>query len=58
MRLFLDTNILVFFLYDRYKLCADEKERLFDYLNVLYTSTVCVQELIHLCQIGENNSVG
>ncbi len=53
MRLFLDTNILVFFLYDKDELCADVKESLFDYSNVLSTSTICVQELVHLCQIGK-----
>lgn len=53
MRLLLDTNILVFFLYDQDELCADVKECLFDYSNSLFTSTVCVQELIHLCQIGK-----
>ena len=53
MRLFLDTNILVFFIFDHEELCADVKEYLFDYSNPLFTSTVCVQELIHLCQIGK-----
>lgn len=53
MRLFLDTNILVFFLYGQDELCADVKEILYDYSNTLFTSTVCVQELIHLCQIGK-----
>ena len=53
MRLLLDTNILVFFLYDQDELCTNVKESLFDYSNALFTSTVCVQELIHLCQIGK-----
>ncbi len=53
MRLFLDTNILVFFLYDQDELCKNTKECLFDYSNTLFTSTVCAQELIHLCQIGK-----
>lgn len=58
MRLFLDTNILVFFLYDPNELCTDVKECLFDYSNTLFTSTVCVQELIHLCQIGKISQEG
>lgn len=53
MRLLLDTNILVFFLYDQDELGTDVKECLFDYSNTLFTSTICVQELIHLCQIGK-----
>ena len=53
MRLSLDTNILVFFLYDQDELCSDVKEILFDYSNTLFTSSICVHELIHLCQIGK-----
>lgn len=50
MRLLLDTNILVFYLYDKDELCTDLKEGLFDYSNALFTSAVCVHELIYLCQ--------
>ena len=53
MRLYLDTNILVFLLSDRASLDNDVLEALFDYSNTFHTSTVCVQELIHLSQIGK-----
>ena len=53
MRLYLDTNILVFYLYNRDELSTDVKASLFDYSNTLLTSTVCVHELIHLVQIGK-----
>ena len=53
MRLYLDTNILVFLLGERKSLDNDVLEVLFDYSNTLYTSSVCVHELIHLFQIGK-----
>ncbi len=53
MRLMLDTNVLVFHLYDPDALSTDVRAQLLDYSNVLFTSTVCVQELIHLCCIGK-----
>lgn len=53
MRLYLDTNILVFLLCDKTSLSKDVLELIFDYSNTLYTSVVCVQELIHLFQIGK-----
>lgn len=53
MRLYLDTNILVFLLGERSSLDNDVLEVLFDYSNTLYTSSVCVHELIHLFQIGK-----
>lgn len=53
MRLYLDTNILVFLLGDPTSLNDDVQELLFDYSNTLHTSSVCVHELIHLFQIGK-----
>lgn len=52
MKYYLDTNALIFLLYER----QDEFEswlldELTDYSNVLLTSSVCVQEFIHLVQI-------
>ena len=53
MRLHLDTNILVFLICDNTSLSKDVLEYIFDYYNTLYTSAVCVHELIHLFQIGK-----
>lgn len=53
MRLYLDTNILVFLLGERKSLDNAVMEILFDYSNAFYTSSVCVHELIHLFQIGK-----
>lgn len=53
MRLHLDTNILVFLICDNTSLSKDVLEYIFDYSNTLYTSVVCVHELIHLFQIGK-----
>lgn len=53
MRLLLDTNVLVYFLYSDDYLSPSVKIDLLDFSNVLFTSTVCVQELIHLCQTGK-----
>lgn len=53
MRLYLDTNILTYFLYNREELSEDVGMMLFDYGNSLLTSTVCVHELIHLVQIDK-----
>ena len=53
MRLYLDTNILIFLLNEKKSLDNNVLEILFDYSNVFYTSTVCVHELIHLSQIGK-----
>ncbi len=53
MRLYLDTNILVFLLGDQPSLSDDVQELIFDYSNTLHTSSVCVHELIHLFQIGK-----
>lgn len=53
MRLYLDTNILVFLLGEKKSLDNNVLEILFDYSNTFYTSTVCVHEFIHLSQIGK-----
>lgn len=54
MRYYLDTNILVFIvLKQRDDISCDIRNLLDDYENTFYTSTVCVQELIHLYQIGK-----
>lgn len=53
MRLYLDTNILVFLLSDRRSLTSTVAGEIMDYSNTLYTSEVCVHELIHLFQIGK-----
>lgn len=55
MRYYLDTNILIFSLFGSGKsnLSTDTLDILADYSTVKLTSTVCVHELIHLCQIGK-----
>ena len=55
MRYYLDTNILIFSLFGSGKsdLSTDTLDVLADYSTVKLTSTVCVHELIHLCQIGK-----
>lgn len=53
MKIYLDTNILIFLLTNQDELSVGTKELISDYANVLQTSTVCVHELIHLCQIGK-----
>lgn len=54
MRCYLDTNILVFLLTGREsELSHFIMQGFIDYTNSYYTSTVCVQELIHLCQTGK-----
>lgn len=58
MRIYLDTNILIFFLFQPDDLSPDVSNLLLDYTNILLTSTVCVDELIHLCQIGKINYGG
>lgn len=52
MRYYLDTNILVFLkTSDFSEISKSVRDALDDYGNTFYTSSVCVQELIHLCQI-------
>lgn len=53
MRVYLDTNILAFLLLDNGEVSDDVQAILADYDNVLMVSVVCVDELIHLCQIGK-----
>lgn len=50
MKLYLDTNILYFLIQERDEISNDVMSELTDYGNTLYTSSICVQELIHLCQ--------
>ncbi len=53
MKLYLDTHILAALLVsDKGKIDRDTWEILTDYTNLLYTSPVCVNELIHLMQNG------
>lgn len=55
MRLYLDTNILVYLRLGnaRDEININVQSELFDYGNNLYTSSVCVHEMIHLFQIGK-----
>ncbi len=54
MRYYIDTNILVFLITgQRDEIHPDIKEIIFDYENRMLTSTVCVQELIHLYKINK-----
>ncbi len=54
MRYYIDTNILVFLVTgQKDEIHPDVKEIIFDYENLMQTSSVCVQELIHLCQIDK-----
>lgn len=49
----MDTNILIFFLLDKDEISNEVRYIISDYENILQTSTVCVEEFIHLCQIGK-----
>lgn len=53
MRVYLDTNILAFLLLGNAQVSEDVQAILDDYDNILMVSVVCVDELIHLCQIGK-----
>ncbi len=54
MRFYLDTNILIYLLRaERDELCPDVLSVISNYESIMLTSTVCVQELIHLFQIGK-----
>lgn len=54
MKYYLDTNILAFLLLEQEdELTGYVMSCVSDYSNTLFTSAVCVQELIHLCQIGK-----
>ncbi len=52
-RYYIDTNILIFIAMDRDSIHRDVMKIIDKYDTQLYTSTVCVQELIHLYQIGK-----
>ncbi len=57
MRLYLDTNVLVYLLLGQGDdLDQDTFAMLFDDYNLLYTSTVCVHEFIYLRQSGKINT--
>lgn len=53
MRLYLDTNILIFLMTDMDIIDNDVSSEIEDYNNTVYTSTVCAHELIHLHHIGK-----
>lgn len=54
MRYYLDTNILLFMIQKQYDELSNDVECLLDdYGNQFYTSSVCIHEIIHLCQIGK-----
>ena len=57
MKLYLDTNIL-FFLYTGAtdEVSRDVQTLIGDYENIILTSTICVQECIHLCHIGKGGN--
>ena len=57
MRYLLDTNILVFLLLDQEELCPEVHAIVDDYSNLLYTSSVCVVELLQLYRIGKIEQV-
>lgn len=52
-RYYIDTNILIFIAMDKYSIHRDVMNIMDRYDTQLYTSTVCVQEMIHLYQIGK-----
>jgi PIN domain nuclease of toxin-antitoxin system len=53
MRVLLDTNILVFMWTGQNEITKDTESIIGDYSVSLLTSSVCVAELMHLCQIGK-----
>ncbi len=53
MRYYLDTNIIVFLFTKRKDLSCKVLDIITDYSNILYTSTTCVMELIHLLHRGD-----
>ena len=52
MRYYLDTNILAFMVMNSADKTPEVSSIVTDYSNILYTSTVCVQELLHIIRIG------
>ncbi len=53
MKLYLDTNIVIYMLEKKGRIDNDISEMLIDYSNALFTSSACVQEMIYLCQRGK-----
>lgn len=53
MRLYIDTNIIVFLFMGGDDLSRDVRAILNDMGNSIMTSSVCVAEFVHLCQIGK-----
>ena len=54
MKLYLDTNILAFLLTgQKDEISYEVSNELSDYSNVLLSSSICIQELIHLLKIGK-----
>lgn len=54
MKLYLDTNILAFLITgQKDEISYEVSNELSDYSNVLLSSSICIQELIHLLQIGK-----
>lgn len=53
MRYLLDTNILIFLLTDKEKICNDINIIITDYSNIISTSSICISELIQLYRIGK-----
>lgn len=54
MRYYLDTNILGFLLLKKQSEFSSEVNTIInDFVCPLYTSSVCMMELVHLCQIGK-----
>ncbi len=54
MRYYLDANILVFLLSDKDEdIIHEVSDKLFDYSNVIYASSVAINELILLYKIGK-----
>ena len=49
----MDTNILGFLVMEREGISNDVSSLMMDYENTFLTSSVCVQELVHLIQIGK-----
>lgn len=53
MRAYIDTNIIVFLFMGGDDLSRDVRCILDDFDNSIMTSSVCVAEFVHLCQIGK-----
>lgn len=53
MRLYIDTNIIVFLFMGGDDLSVDIRSILTDCTNSIMTSSICAAEFVHLCQIGK-----